>query len=283
MSCSLFGNGSGRSRTALMTVKIAAFDPMPRASVSAAAIVNAGRFLNVRVASRRSCQRSLNKWSLGAPAVIGDGGCACRSGAMYRARRFPSLKSESASRVASSGDDPEAINSRQRSSRCCESSSTISASRAGERLSGDNRGRTYCVQSGMFVSRDAPHSFHECCPSLPLLSKHTPSFSRDPIEPASPLLGFLDPRALNPSTLLEAVEQGIEGINVKCQMAAGTSVDQFAKLVAVAGPGVKHGEDEQLGGSPLQLAVERAGVNICHEQILRRQASKVKQVNCRCA
>src|SRR5262245_59327951 len=189
---------------------------------------------------------------------------------MYRARRFPSLKSASASRVASSGDDPAAINSRQRSSRCCESSSTISASRAGERRSVDRRGRTCCVQSGMFVSGDAPHGLDECCPRLPLLSEHASPFSRDLVEPAATLLRLLDPNTLDPATLLEAIEQGIKGIDVECQMAAGTCVDQFAQLVAVTGPGVEQGEDEQLGGSPFQLAVERARVDICHEQIVCR-------------
>src|SRR5215831_14880205 len=276
-SRSLFGNGSGRSSTALITVKMAAFDPMPRASVRAAAIANAGRFRNVRAAYRRSCQRSLSTWPAGAPGAMDGDGWACRSGARRRARRSTSLKPASASRVASSGVAPPAINSRQRSSRCCESSSTISASRAGERRSVDSRGRTCWVQSGMFVSRDALHSFHECRPRLALLGKHAPSFSRDPIEPPPPLLRFLDPRALDPSALLQAIEQRVEGINVECQMAAGARVDQFAQLVAVARPGVKQGEDEQLGGSPLQLAIERAAVDICHEQILFRQASKVKR------
>src|SRR5262245_45041885 len=251
-----------------MTVKIAAFDPMPSASVRAAAIVNASRFRNVRAAYRRSCQRSPNSWPRGAPGVIGDGRWACRSGAMYRASRFPSLKSARASRAASSGDEPAAISSRQRSSRCCESSTTISASRAGERRSDDKRGRTCCAQSGMFASRDAPYGFHECSPRFLLLSKHAPPFGGDLVEAAAPLVGLLHPGALDPSALLQAIQQGVEGIDVELQLAAGTRVDQLAQVITVPGPRVEQGEDEQFGGSPLQLAVERTRVDICHEQIV---------------
>src|SRR5262245_40854714 len=104
---------------------------------------------------------------------------------MYCARALSSLKSASANRVASSGDAPPAINSRQRSSRCWESSSTISASREGVSRRGDKRGRTCSVQSGMFVSRDAPHSLDERLPCLLLLGQHKPSFCGDFVEAAA--------------------------------------------------------------------------------------------------
>src|SRR5262249_34409844 len=68
-------------------------------------------------------------------------------------------------------------------------------------------------------------------------------------------------------------------IDVECKLAAGTRVDQLAQLVPVAGPGGEQGEDEQLGGSPLQLAVERSGVYICHEQIVYEQISKINPFN----
>jgi hypothetical protein len=45
---------------------------------------------------------------------------------------------------------------------------------------------------------------------------------------------------------------------VKRQLAARPRVDQLAQLVAVARPRVEQRQDEQLRGSPLQLAVERA-------------------------
>src|SRR5262245_59301857 len=108
-----------------------------------------------------------------------------------------------------------------------------SAMRVGERRSGDKRARMCGNQSGMFVSRDAPHSFHESCPRLPLPSQHASPFSRNLVEPVPPHLRLLDPDSLDPSSLLEAIEQGIEGIDVKRQPPARTRVDQFTQLIAV--------------------------------------------------
>jgi hypothetical protein len=45
-----FGYASGRSRTLLMTLKIAVFAPMPHASVRIATAVNAGDFFKLRSA-----------------------------------------------------------------------------------------------------------------------------------------------------------------------------------------------------------------------------------------
>jgi hypothetical protein len=128
----------------------------------------------------------------------------------------------------------------------------------------------------MVASRHASYSFHKCSPRPQLLSKHTPAFSRDLIEPAAPLLWFLNPSALDPPPLLETVEQGIKRIDVERQLTARAGVDEFAQLIAMAGPGVKQRKDKKLGRSPLQLAIKRPGVDICHEQIVRRQTSKVK-------
>src|ERR1700730_15710263 len=114
----------------------------------------------------------------------------------------------------------------------------------------------------MFVSRDPPHGVDKGGPRLWLLSKHAPPFSRDLVEPAAPLVGLLDPGAPDPSPLLEAIEQRIEGIDVERQVAARPCVDQLAQLVAVPGPGVEEREDEQLRRSAFQLAIERARVDI---------------------
>src|SRR5262245_10157978 len=158
---------------------------------------------------------------------------------MYFASRFPSLNSASARRVASISDAPPATNSRQRSSRCCESSSTISCSRVGESRNDDRRGRTCCAHSGMFVARDAPHGLHECCPGLPLLGEDAPPFRRHFVEPAAALVGLLDPRALDPAALLESIEQGVEGVEMKLQLAARPCLDQFAQVVPVPGTRVE--------------------------------------------
>src|SRR5262245_5510808 len=116
---------------------------------------------------------------------------------------------------------------------------TISASRVGGRRRPDKRGRTCGVQSGMFVSCDALNSVYERRPGLALLRQHAPTLGRDFVEAAASLVGFFDPGALDPSTLLEAIEQGIEGINVKRDLAAGARVDQFTQLIAVAGSRVE--------------------------------------------
>ena len=133
--------------TPLTTLNIAVVAPIPSASVRITVRLKAGCRLNMRIAYRTSCQTPRRTDPPGAPGVMATGTCACRSGAMYRASRFPSLNSASARRVASSSGVPPATSSRQRSSRCCESSSTISCSRAGERRSDDKRERTCGAQS----------------------------------------------------------------------------------------------------------------------------------------
>src|SRR5687767_4208363 len=215
-------------------LKIAVFAPMPKPSVSTAIKVKPGYLSSIRAPYRRSCRKLVNHSPPGAPGVIVKGACACRRGAMRSARMLPSLKSASAVRSASSGDAPLAINSRQRSSRCCESSSTISASRVGERRRPDKRGRTCCVQSGMFVSCDELNGVYERRPGLALLSQHEPPLRRDVVEAAASLFRLFDPGPLDPSTLLEPIQQWIERIEVKRDLAAGARVDQFTQLIAVA-------------------------------------------------
>src|SRR5687768_1997127 len=199
---------------------------------------------------------------------MGSGACACRSGASCRASRSPSRNPASACVVASSSDAPPATSSRQRSSRCCDSSSMISFSRDDDRRSDAKRERMCGVQSGMFASRHLSNRFNELIPSLPLSQQHTLTGGRQPIETAPALAGLLDPCALNPPALLEAVEQWIERIEVEHQPAAGLHLDQLAEFVAMPGSGLQHRQQEQFGGSLLQLAVECRQVYICHRQII---------------
>src|SRR5688572_2817201 len=159
---------------------------------------------------------------------MGSGARACRSGASCRASRSPSRKPASASFVASSSDAPPATSSRQRSSRCCDSSSMISLSRGDERWSDAKRVRMCGFQSGMFASRHLSNRFNELIPGLPLSQQHTLTRGRQPIETAPALAGLLHPRALDPPALLEAVEQRIERIEVEYQPAAGLRLDELA-------------------------------------------------------
>ena len=52
-------------------------------------------------------------------------------------------------------------------------------------------------------------------------------------------------------------------------------MDQLAELVAVTRLRLEQREDQQLGGSLLQLAVEGTRVDVCHRQIVCRQISHV--------
>src|SRR5262245_41582672 len=251
--------------------------PIPRASVRMAVRLKAGSRRNMRNAYRTSCQTFRRPCPAGAPGVMAAGACACRSGAMYRASWFSSLNSARARRAASSSSAPPTTSSRQRSSRCCESSSTISCSRAGERRSDDKRERTCGAQSrrdaagpdlegvdgsGMFISCHAPDGLDKCLPGLPLLGQDTAPVGRHSVEPAAAFVGLLHPGALDPAALLQPVEQGVEGIDMKFQMAARPCLDQLAEVIAVSGTRVEQREDEQFGGPAFQLAVERARVDI---------------------
>jgi hypothetical protein len=96
----------------------------------------------------------------------------------------------------------------------------------------------------MFVYQDALNSVYERRPGLPLLSEHAPTLRRDFVEAAASLVGLLDPIALDPSTLLEAIQQRIERINVKRYLAAGSRVDQLVQFIAVARSRVEQRKDE---------------------------------------
>src|SRR6185503_13512428 len=122
---------------------------------------------------------------------------------------LPARNCASAKRVASSADAPPEIASRYCSARCCEISSTMSASRSGFKLSGASRARTSLCQSCMFSSRDPAHGLDERLPCFDLRGEHSVTLGRDFVEPASPLPGLLDPRSLDPPSLLEPIQQRI--------------------------------------------------------------------------
>ena len=174
------------------------------------------------------------------PGVTGGSWCARRR-ARCSASRFPSLNSPSALR-SPSGDKPLAIDSCH-GPRCREISSTICALRGGgeattiARNSGPSRGSPVravlsapgavlrmalaaVAWQGQACSRDAPHGFDECGPRLPLLREHAPPFGGHLVEPAAPLVRLLHPGSLDPSALLEAVEQRIERIDMERELPA---------------------------------------------------------------
>jgi hypothetical protein len=123
----------------------------------------------------------------------------------------------------------------------------------------------------MFAARDAPHGLNECLPGLPLLGEHATPFRRHLVKPSPTFVGLLDPRALDPATLFETIEQWIEGIDVKFELAARPRFDQLAEVIAVSRAGVEEREYQEFRGTLLQLAIECAGVYTCHRQIVSRQ------------
>src|SRR5204862_8030744 len=92
------------------------------------------------------------------------------------------------------------------------------------------------------------------------------------VETPAPLVWLFDPGAFDPATLLEAIEQRIQRIDVEGELAVGACVYQLAEFVAVARPRLEDRENEQLRGAALQFAIERAAVDICHGQIVSEQA-----------
>jgi hypothetical protein len=77
----------------------------------------------------------------------------------------------------------------------------------------------------------------------------------DPVEPAAPLPGLLDPPADDLALVLEAIELCIEGRDVKGQTAPGSLVDQLGDLVTVARPVFDDREDQLRKGTGIHICV----------------------------
>jgi hypothetical protein len=56
-------------------------------------------------------------------------------------------------------------------------------------------------------SGDPAHRLDECFPGLHLRFEHASTVGRDFVEAPPPLAGFLDPGALDPTALLEPIQQ----------------------------------------------------------------------------
>src|SRR5262245_6702444 len=176
------------------------------------------------------------------------GGClAWRRALRWFFKRSRFASSASSVCVASCGVAPLATSSRQRSSRCCCSSSTMSDSRSGLRRSEASRARSSGDQSGasscMFALRDEADGLDERRPDFALAHELAAAFAREVVEAPAALAGFLDPRALDPAALFQAVEQRVQGVHVEFELAARAGFDELAQVVAVAGAGVEEGED----------------------------------------
>src|SRR5262245_10563001 len=123
----------------------------------------------------------------------------------------------------------------------------------------------------MFGSCDLADRLDERGPRLALPREHAASLSRDFVVAPSPLARLFHPRALDPRALFESVEQRVQRVDVEGELAARARLDQLAQLVAMSRAGVEQREDQQLRRAFLQLAVQGAGVDVCHRQIIYRQ------------
>src|SRR5262245_61954224 len=97
------------------------------------------------------------------------------------------------------------MSSSYRRSRCCDSSSMISASRAGSRRKPARRDAMSACQLGIVWAGDEIHGTDKRLPGVALAGEHPTTFRRQRIETAPAFTGFLDPLALQPSALLEAI------------------------------------------------------------------------------
>src|SRR5438128_10745014 len=108
----------------------------------------------------------------------------------------------------------------------------MSSMRAGSASTPASRARSSGVQSGRAASgiarlQDAVHAGHELRPRAALLLQHLLAFGGHPVVATASLSRLLDPAALNPAAVLEAIEQGIERRGLEPHGAARPRVEQL--------------------------------------------------------
>src|SRR6476620_1437331 len=101
------------------------------------------------------------------------------------------------------------------SSKCCESSSTISASRTGDNRNSANRALISTLKSGMLNSGDQVDRFDELAPAGALLQQHIFARGRQAIVAAPALTCLFNPAAPNPVPFLQSIKQRVKGSDVK--------------------------------------------------------------------
>src|SRR6185503_13432904 len=179
-----------------------------------------------------------------------------------------SSTSTASSRIASSWLAPPARKAAYSSSRCWRISWLIC------------RGH-----SGMFHPGDAADRPGELAPGAALRGQHLRAGRGQAVIAAPALAGLLDPAALDPAALLEAVEQRIEGGDAELQHAARSRFDQLAQVVAVSRLILDQRKNQELGAPLLELAIEHPRLDMFHSDILLKRISRVnpgrRAVTCR--
>src|SRR6516225_2653542 len=186
-----------------------------------------------------------------------------------RARRSSSSSSSRAARNAASSDWPLARSSWQRSSRCCESSSAISASRVGARFNGASLRRISAFHSGIFSLRDPIDASNKFAPPSKLRSQNSPPLPREPIVPAAPLVGFFDPAPLYPAAPFEAVQERVERSHMETNRSARALLNELTDFIAVTRACFNERKNQHFGAASLPLRLGQYGVHIWASNILK--------------
>src|SRR4029077_8724741 len=126
---------------------------------------------------------------------------------------------------ASSSEEPDLSARSYSSSRCCESSSTISASRRGDNWSAARRALISTLKSGMLNPGDQVDGFDKLTPPCALLRQHVFARGRQAIIAAPALPWLFYPAPTDPIPSFEAIEQWIKGSDVESNRAARTQLD----------------------------------------------------------
>src|SRR6516165_1618157 len=189
------------------------------------------------------------------PEVIGS--CETRCSTFFSSRRNRSAMFNSSRTFlrASSSDAPPLSARSYSCSRCCESSSTISASRVGVSWSSDRRTLISALKSGMLNPGDQVDGFDELTPPGPLLRQHVFPSGGQTVVAAPALAGFFNPAAPNPIPFLQPIKQRIKGSDVESNRTTRTQLDQLANLVSVAGTIFQQRQNHQFGAALFQFAV----------------------------
>src|SRR5438552_49311 len=149
---------------------------------------------------------------------------------------------------------------------CCDSSSTISASRAASSRRGSSRRRISALQSGMLHPRDAIDGRHELLPATAVREQQPFAFGGDAVIAAAPLPGLLDPAALDERAAFHAIEQRVERRDVESKDAARSRLDELGELVSVPRLMLEERQRQQLRAPFLHLALDGHGcpIYVCH-------------------
>src|SRR5690242_1844325 len=143
----------------------------------------------------------------------------------------------------------------------------ISASRGGDSLRGSRRLEISSFQSGTFDLRDAVDSLDKSLPAAALRGENSPALASEAVVAPAALAVLLHPAAFEPAAFFEAIEERIEGSDVKADGSGGPSLDELADFVAVAGAGFEERENEQLGAALLPFEIGGCDVHIYQPHI----------------